>query len=151
MLTVICAFTVRITLYCSTAFGHSFQWRGVYCLQSASSVKIHVIANTIIHSLHTLELKQSAGYLFGVTMVMAVVLVFTPSLPFTFITSCNVQMTETNQASRARHNWPLFLTLRSCSCSVSYRDAAVAETAKSVTREVCVVRKLPVEWSCASA
>jgi len=71
-------------------------------LQSASSVQIHVIADTIIHSLHTLELKQSAGYLFGVTMVLVMVLVFTPSLPFTFITSCNIQVTETNQASRIR-------------------------------------------------
>jgi len=151
VLTVIYDFTVRITLYCFTAFGHSFQWRGVYCLQSASSVQIHVIANTIIHSLHTLELKQSAGYLFGVTMVMTMVLVFTPSLPFTFITSCNVQMTETNQASRIRHNWPLFLTPWSCSCLVSYRDAVVAATAKSVSQEECVVRKLPVDWSCSSA
>ena len=107
--------------------------------------KIHVIANTIIHSLHTLELKQSAGYRFGVTMMMAMVLVFTPSLPFTFITSCNVQMTETNQASRIRHNWPLFLTPRSCSCLISYRDAVDAESAKSVTQEECAVRKLAVE------
>jgi hypothetical protein len=108
-------------------------------LQSASSVQIHVIVNTIIHSLHTLQLKQSVGYLFGVTIVMVMLLVFTPSLPFTFITSCNVQVTETNQASRVRHNWPLLLRPRSCLCLVSCLDTVVAETAKDVAQGECVV------------
>jgi hypothetical protein len=108
-------------------------------LQSASSVQIHVIVNTIIHSLHTLQLHQSVAYLFGVTIVTVMVLVFTPSLPFTFITSCNDQVTETNQASRVGHNWPLFLTPRSCLCLVSCRDAVVAETAKDVAQGKCVV------------
>ena len=76
---------------------------------------------------------------------MVMVLVFATSLPFTFITSCNIQMAETNRDSRVPQNRPLCQTPGSCLCLVSCRETVVPETGMSVAQEECVVRKVPVE------